>query len=363
MWHQPQPDSRQGVTLAPLQSRRRRPTRDDVAVCFPAPVDDASGTRPECVSVQSMDPTGRHPGFPARPLLRPGVRVCRREDDYLQLGLAAHLVVVAPDTAEIRALLADLRNGVPPGPASTLSPAMFRLCSDLLEKSLILDADAFLPALGTVRGAPARESLSAFLSDAGPDGRRLLAQRRNTTVQVTHQDSPRAGRRLTDLLNAGSVVTDAHDPSPRVAILVARGEPDRSLLDDWNRADVPHLVISTSEGVVRVGPFVVPGHTACLRCIDAHHTDRDPRRSLVMAQYAASKAPRDGLAEPIHHDLLEMALLWGSRDVLNWVDGLRPRSWSSTLTFNPDLNLLATPWSQHPGCGCGWGRGAHRTAM
>ena len=302
-----------------------------------------------------MPTTQRHPGFPARPLLRPGVRICRRRDGYLQVGLASHLTVVAPDTREVRALLADLCSGVPPGPVGALASPLLRLCTDLLDKALILDADVVLPVLGSVRGSRARESLSALLSDCGTNASTILDQRRRARVRVAHQDIATAGHRLTDLLRAGGVDTDTSDRPPDVAVLVSRGESDRILLDDWNRNDLPHLVISTSEGVVRLGPFVVPGQTACLRCIDAHHTDHDPRRSLVLAQYAAAGAPRDGLPEPIHHDLLEMSLIWGVRDLLAWVDGRRPTSWSSTTVFDPDLDLTRTLWPQHPGCGCAWG--------
>ncbi|KQZ74975.1 MULTISPECIES: hypothetical protein [unclassified Nocardioides] len=305
-----------------------------------------------------MSRAHRHPGFPARPLLRPGVRVCRREDGRLQVGLVAHLAVTAPDTEEIRGVLADLRNGVPPGPVAGLSPAVMRFCTDLLAKSLVLDADPFLHALGSAEAPEDRESLSAYLSDTGPEGPDLLDRRRATVVQVADQGSRRAGRRLVELLRTGGVQTTTH-PAPGpvdAAVLVARGEPLRSGVDEWIRGDVPHLVVSTSEGVVRVGPFVVPGQTACLRCIDAHHADHDPRRPLILAQYADPAVGTDALPEPIHHDLFEMAILWAARDLLNWVDGRRPLSWGTTVTFDPHLELPRTPWRQHPACGCGWGR-------
>ncbi|WP_157550733.1 hypothetical protein [Nocardioides jensenii] len=298
----------------------------------------------------------RHPGFPARPLLRPGVRVCRREDGLLQVGLVAHLAVTAPDTDEIRAVLLDLRNGVPPGPACELTPAVLRFCNRLLDKALVLDADGFLSALGTARDQVGRESLAAYLGDNGRDGPDLLARRRGTTIGVAHQGDRRSERRIVDVLTSGGVSTTATTSRADAALLVARGEPDRDRLDEWVRSDLPHLVVSTSEGVVRLGPFVVPGETACLRCIDAHLADRDPRRPLIVAQYVDAAATPDGLPEPIHHDLFEMAMLWAVRDLLNWVDGHRPRSWSSTLTFDPALELGSTPWRQHPACGCGWGR-------
>lgn len=302
-----------------------------------------------------MSSTRRHPGFPARPLLRPGLRICRREDGHLQIGLAAHLAVVAPDSESVRNLLSDLRNGVPPGPTCELSPVVLHLCADLLDRGLVVDADDFFTSIKERRHQESRESLSAFFADHGAVSRRLLEQRRQTVVHVEHRGLPRAGRRLGSLLEAGGVGTAAEGP-PHVAVLVTRGETDRDRLDDWVREDLPHLLVNSSEGVVRVGPFVVPGATACLRCVDSHHADADPRRPLIIQQYAAPEAPRDGLPEPIHHDLLDMAVLWASRDLLNWIDGNRPTTWSATITLDPTLELRRSDWAQHPACGCGWGR-------
>ena len=123
------------------------------------------------------------------------------------------------------------------------------------------------------------------------------------------------------------------------------------------RADRPHLLVALVDGIVRVGPFVVPGRTACLRCIDAHHTERDPRRSLVLHQYAASRAPRIGVPDPVPHDLLDLALVWAVRDLVAWIDGRRPRCWSATVRVEPDLELAVTPWpatraAAAPGAGC-----------
>ena len=41
-----------------------------------------------------------------------------------------------------------------------------------------------------------------------------------------------------------------------------------------------------------IGPFVVPGETACLRCVDAHCTDADPSWPLLVRQYAAASSRR-----------------------------------------------------------------------
>ncbi|HEY9564263.1 MAG TPA: hypothetical protein VIR30_10885, partial [Nocardioides sp.] len=172
-------------------------------------------------------------------------------------------------------------------------------------------------------------------------------------VEVSHRGLPRAAQRLSQLLDDAGVDLDRQ---PLLAVHLSRGEPERERFDDWIRDDLPHVVLVCSEGTVTAGPFVVPGQTACVRCVDAHHTDRDPRRALIVAQYAAATDARDGLPEPIHHDLVEMAVLWLARDIVNWIDGRAPRTWSTSIDFDADLELPLTEWRQHPSCGCAWGR-------
>lgn len=302
-----------------------------------------------------------HAAYPSRPLLRPGVHVCRREDGRLQVGLDTRLAVTAPDTAEIRGLLEGLRHGIPPPPMGDLTTAGARFCASLLDRDLVLDGDALLPALGDAETPEARESVAALFVDAGTDP--CLRERRSrSVVAVDHQRLPRAAGHCRQLLTTAGVGTREDPTGPAdVVVHLASGESDRARSDGWVSRDVPHLLVQCAEGILRVGPFVVPGETACLRCIDAHHTDRDPRRPLIVEQYAAAAGPRDGLPEPIHHDLLDLAVIWAARDAVRWLDGHRPRTWSTTIAVDPALQLLPTPWKPHPGCGCTWANQVSRS--
>jgi bacteriocin biosynthesis cyclodehydratase domain-containing protein len=292
-----------------------------------------------------------HPGFPSRPLLRPGVRVCRRADGVLQIGLDNALAVVATDSPEVNQVLDGLRCGIPPGAPRDLSPTVARLCSDLLDHSLVVDGDLWLGTIGSAATDRARAGLTAVVAEAGLDARRVLERRRRTGVAVEAVGLPGAASRARELLDASGVGTGGE-----VVLMLCGTEPDRSLVDRWIREDLPHLFLTATEGVLRVGPFVVPGRTACLRCIDAHHTEHDPRRALVLQQYAEATQPRDGLPEPVPADLLDLALGYAVRDLLNWIDGLRPVTWSATVRVDARLELARTPWPRHPGCGCSWGR-------
>lgn len=292
-----------------------------------------------------------HPGFPARPLLRPGVRVCRRADGVLQIGLDRSLAVVAPDSTEVHEVLDGLRCGVPPESPPHLSPTVARLCADLLDRSLVVDGDVWLDAIGSVTTDLARAGLTAVVAESGLAARRVLDRRARTGVAVEGDGLPDAVDRARELLESSGTGTGRD-----VVLLVAGTDPDRCLVDDWVRADLPHLFLTATEGMVRVGPFVVPGRTACLRCIDAHHTEHDPRRALVLQQYAEAARPRDGLPDPVPADLLDLAVGYAVRDLVSWVDGHRPATWSTTVRIDGRLELARTPWPRHPGCGCSWGQ-------
>jgi bacteriocin biosynthesis cyclodehydratase domain-containing protein len=144
---------------------------------------------------------------------------------------------------------------------------------------------------------------------------------------------------------------------PDCGVLVGVGEPDRDLLDGWTRSGTPYLLVRLTEGRAVVGPFVLPGTTACLRCVDAHHTDLDPAWPLLVRQYASAAAHDrpDGAPEPVDPLLATLALAWAARDLASYVDGGRPSTWSSTLTLHPRLSRLETrAWLRHPACGCCW---------
>jgi bacteriocin biosynthesis cyclodehydratase domain-containing protein len=145
--------------------------------------------------------------------------------------------------------------------------------------------------------------------------------------------------------------------APDAGVLVGVGEPDRELLDQWTRSETPYLLVRLTEGRAVVGPFVAPGRTACLRCIDAHHTDADPAWPLLVRQYAeaSSRDRPDGAPEPVDPLLAALAVSWAARDLAAYVDGTRPSTWSTTVTLHPRPDELeSSTWPRHPACSCSW---------
>lgn len=247
------------------------------------------------------------------PRLAPGLHVLRRGDGRLQVGLDRGRAPLLPDTPAHRQDLARLAAGELP--------------------------DVAVPT-----------SLRPLLRVPPPDRAGRVAVER-----FGHPAGHVAADRLADLLRSCDVASAASTAD--VAVLVGAGEPPRDLTDAWAQRGTPYVVVRFVEEYAVVGPFVAPGRTACLRCTDAHATDEDPSWPLLLDQYVAgsSRDRRDGLGEPVDPALAELACAWAARDVLTFLEGDRPSTWSATLRLDPRLHdLQTTLWLRHPACGCTW---------
>jgi bacteriocin biosynthesis cyclodehydratase domain-containing protein len=298
-----------------------------------------------------------------RPLLRPGTHVLRRADGSLQLGLDPSHAVVVDARPELRASLLD-------GTADCHD----RLIGLLDSADLLVDERVLMPLIartgsGRTGSGATRATGAALAREAGHQAAERVVARAGSRVAVVgfgHPDGADLVEGLGDLLERSGLRRErprtATSPLTRrrhrtVGVLVGVGEPDRELADTWMREQTPYLVVRLTEGRAVVGPFVVPGRTACLRCIDAHHTDADREWPLLVRQYAAatSRDRADGAPEPVDPALAALAVAWAARDLTSYVDGARPSTWSSTLVFDHALVTLETrSWLRHPECGCGW---------
>lgn len=250
--------------------------------------------------------------------LLPGLHLVRRDADHLQLGVDPPRCVVLRDLPEVRRLVEGLAVGKPPPRPD-------------VETSL---------ALAAIRDA------GLLVPDDAARRRELL---RAARVRVDAAPDVTAG--VTALLRASGVVEHAKPGGVEVVLLVTTGEPARDRLDFLIREEVPHLLVRDHGHELVVGPFVVPGATACVRCVDCHHGDGDPRRGLVVEQ-VATQAP----LVPVSPDpsLRAVALSLAVRDLVSFVEGEVPGTWSSTITVTKELDLLPTRWLRHAGCGCAW---------
>jgi hypothetical protein len=272
-----------------------------------------------------------------RLVLRPGLRVFRRDDTALQVGIDAPRVVL-PDTEGVRSLLTDLGEGDGLG---TLTPEAGLALARLVEADLVVHRDDLVEARDEGHRLVA-------LAAHGPGARWRVAARAACAVLV---DSPAPWRAVAHERLAECGLAAAQDGvRPAVTLQVAVGEPPRSRTDSLVRDDLPHLVVTLMPDRARLGPFVSPGSTACLRCVDAHLAEADPRRALILEQLEGT-TPQG----PVDAVLAEAALALAVRELVTYADGERPTTWSATLTLHAELGQPPVAWSRHPHCGCAWG--------
>ncbi|MGI8693458.1 MAG: ThiF family adenylyltransferase [Geodermatophilaceae bacterium] len=374
---------------------------------MPEQPDTASAGEPEAV------------GVPAAPLLNPALRRLWRDDTTVQLGLDTDpaMVIHAVDPA-IRALLSHLdgRHSAAEIVAGAVSDghdaeAVVGLLGELRAAGALLGGDpAGLAGLGGPteidRLGPDLASLSLLARIGGPDATTRLRRRRSAQVVVhgaTRVGVPlaatvaAAGVGRVGVVDSGSVLLAdanpggllpadedrprrlaAHDALRRAAPTVDTSiAPDHSpnlivLCDPWpaeqacaslHAAGTPHLLATVRETTGVVGPLVLPGRTACLRCVDLHRCDRDSAWPAMLAQLTG-RARR--AADPLDGPLALLMAAVAALSVLTFLDGaggvggevpggVRDASLELRL---PDWKLRRRSWPPHPRCRCGAARQA-----
>lgn len=289
------------------------------------------------------------------PILLPGTHVLRRDADTLQVGLDPTERVLLADTPRHRRLVLE-----PPAGSQVAALKPVLLPDDAPLRAALPPVDSADPeALWARHSVASRARLGVTHHDP---------QRVPTDVIVLVQAyGGRLGERLaadlrTLLRRTGLPAPTQRRPGPRsdaapheLHVVVGVGEPPRGLLDDRVERGTPHLVLRFVEGRAVLGPFVAPGRTACLHCVDLHRADADPAWPLLLEQYARmTRHDRsDGVPEPVDAALAAVAIGWAVRDVSTHLTGRAPATRSRTLTMTPDLvEVVLQDWPQRPDCGC-----------
>jgi hypothetical protein len=250
----------------------------------------------------------------ARPALRSGLHVVRRDDGHLQIGLDEPDRLVLRDQPGLHEALTRLERP----PSDGVRDIVDRLVADGWVVDLAVEAQRRRDAVA--RRPPVSLSVDPLLEEA------LVRACRTASVQVSSEAA--------------------------VRLVVTLGEPSRTVSDSLMREDVPHLWVAVLPRRVRLGPFVEPGRSACLRCVDAHLGERDPRRATVLHQLDDRPSSPTATAEP---GLVALASAYAVRDVCRRLDGEVPALRSADVTVTDDLELIRRSWLRHPHCGCAWG--------
>ncbi len=334
----------------------------------------------------------RRAGPPVRPWFTRSTSFLRRGDDAVQVGVdtddAVLLAGVAPALAEVLTLVdgrqtlptlrrAARRQLVPDGqldgalallrqaglvefrapdpqlhdqvtPSSARTFAEARLC-------LVGDG----PVAAALAGALARSGLAELRlapAPAGPDqpaGPGVAALVRQLTAAAP-------GARITAVRHA---LDPELGPAELTVVATEAAEPDRVLGAGLVRADQPHLIVRTVGELAVVGPLVLPGRTACLRCLDLTRAGADPDWPELLAQLCRTRVPSP---EVLTRWVVGTALVQVLAAVRHLTEPATPGRAASPYpppeTLGATVELTGSElaprlrrWPGHPGCGCGWG--------
>ena len=350
--HQPQPHPRQGLSTPRLVTRRRPPTSVGGAVvacpvaAVPRPVEvrpvagrAAAACRHGSCGRRTVPYDAARPPT-ARPVLRPGLRVFRRDDAHLQVGIDQPRVVL-PDTDGVRPLL---RRAARTAPASaSLTPDAGLALGHLVDAGLVVERPTSTrrPAAG-----PEAAATAAFAAH-GPDGADPLAARAGAGSRSIAPE-PWLATAVADWSRRVArwpPPSPAHRRARARRCWSARASPHGRGRIALVRADRTHLLVALLPDRALLGPFVVPGATACLRCVDAHLGEHDPRRALVLEQVEEA-------ADPCEPGLAHAALALAVRELTSYAEGDRPPPGRPRSRSVPTCPCRARGYRRHLHCGC-----------
>ncbi len=244
-----------------------------------------------------------------------------RTDGRLQLGLDADTALVLADAPPgIDAVLRALRIPRTPLEVARLVPMVPRAILDRVLGTLVASGHLTERVAG-------RPPVVSVLGD-GP----IAA----AVVDLLERDGH-------DVRASVRATTDACGV---VVACPATAEPDRVLTRDLTAAGLPHLVARAEPERAVVGPFVVPGRSACVACTDLVRREFDPDWPHLLAQLCRSIHVPGPLQTA-------WAAALASTQVAAWHASGEPEAAGATLELDAHTGALgARRWPRHPDCGC-----------
>ncbi len=137
-------------------------------------------------------------------------------------------------------------------------------------------------------------------------------------------------------------------------LAVVTGYPDPVLLAWLMREGVPHLVVHADEAIGVVGPLVLPGRSACVRCVDLSKAARDPAWPRILAQATGAGAAADAM-RACDTVLAAATAALATAQALTLIDRAgEPAAANGTLeVVLPEWQWQRRGWPPHPACACG----------
>jgi bacteriocin biosynthesis cyclodehydratase domain-containing protein len=228
-----------------------------------------------------------------------------------------------------------------PGAATRVMAAREQASVEVLGAGRVGASVAMLLAAAGIGHLELRDSGPVRQADFAPAGIRSLGSR-----QGSRADAAR-------VLLAGASASPKCSGRADSTVVIA---PTASIVPPEWLGQVrhrPHLPVIIRETTAVIGPFVLPGQTPCLRCVELTRGDRDPAWPVLAAQLIGE---RHGV-EPCDVGLASAAAAIVALHVLAWLDrgiAAPPPSVGGIVELSlADLSLRRRTVTAHPGCGCG----------
>jgi hypothetical protein len=125
--------------------------------------------------------------------------------------------------------------------------------------------------------------------------------------------------------------------SRRPSLVILADSHRRDLPATLSRDQVPHLAASASEAIGVVGPLVLPGRSACLRCLDLTRAERDPAWPLILAQLAGHAGADPPACDAV---LAAMVAAQATAQALAFID----RGPAAVAVIGGTLELVLPDW-------------------
>ena len=213
----------------------------------------------------------------SRPLRFPSrAPVVWRDPTTMQIGVERALLVLHPVSHLDEAVVAVVAAGRADGGAASVAA---QVRADRAAVDAVVER--LRPALAANAASSPRHADVVRLAGGGPVADETGRLLESEGVGVVRVDAETVSGAAGDVRSASSRVSG-------LGVVVAGLVPDPRLTAEWMRHDVAHLVVRQGDRGVSVGPVVVPGLTACTRCLHLRAGEADPAWPAIAAQLATT---------------------------------------------------------------------------
>jgi bacteriocin biosynthesis cyclodehydratase domain-containing protein len=300
-----------------------------------------------------------------RPVLRPGLRLVRQPSGGAALVERHAVYRLDPVTADLLGALDGLRDATGLLARHPQPEAAAAAWARLLHAGVVVDVEA--PARlardldDAVRPHALREAATLLAYD--PAGVEDAWHRRRRARVAVHGRGALAGpvAQLLEQAGVGVRQTDDATAPADLTVLTDDHESAADVVERLMREGRPHLQAGLRGVEGLVGPLVLPGTTACLRCVDLGRRTRDPAWGAVRDQLATPDPLTRLTAAPASGVVVAAAGALAVAELLAHVEGRAASALGTTWTLSLHRPVPeSTTWPVQPSCGCAWH--AHATA-